>query len=95
MVGDLVAEDFTGHWPDQTVQGPVALAELIAATHAMLEPLSFTIEVAPFAEGELLAGRWRGRGERDGVPVEFVGNDILRVRDGKFVEYWVASATLL
>jgi predicted SnoaL-like aldol condensation-catalyzing enzyme len=50
--------------------------------------------VGPFGQGELVAGRWRGRGRQDGAEVEFVGNDILRVEDGKFVEYWVASAPL-
>jgi hypothetical protein len=91
---ELVGEDFVGHWPRQTVRGVAGLTELISQTHAMLEPLSFAIEVGPFGQGELVAGRWRGRGRQDGAEVEFVGNDILRVEDAKFVEYWVASAPL-
>jgi hypothetical protein len=91
---ELVAADFVGHWPDREVRGVDQLAELIVQTHVMLTSLSFAIEVDPFAAGAFVAGRWRGRGQQEGRDVEFVGNDILRVSDGKFVEYWVATATL-
>lgn len=92
--GELVGENFIGHWPDRTVHGPAELAELIIQTHGMLNPLSFAIEVGPFEQSGFLAGRWRGRGHQNDAAVEFVGNDILRVQDGKFVEYWVASVSL-
>lgn len=91
---EVVDESFVGHWPDRTVRGVEELTGPIADTHSMLAPLSFSIEIGPFGQGDLVAGRWRGRGRSGDSPVEFIGNDILRVHDGRFVEYWVASATV-
>ncbi|MBW4715764.1 nuclear transport factor 2 family protein [Saccharothrix obliqua] len=91
---EVVADGFVGYWPARTVRGRGELVGLISSTHSMLGPLSFAVEVGPIAQGPLVAGRWRGRGWRDDEAVEFVGNDILRVADGKFVEYWVASVEL-
>lgn len=91
---ELVGDDFVGHWPDRSVHGVEELGYLISQTHDMLAPLTFAIEVGPLVQDNLVAGRWRGRGSQDGTPVEFIGNDILRLHEGKFVEYCVASATL-
>lgn len=90
----IVGDGFVGHWPDRTVRGVEDLVAVIDQTHAMLDELEFTVEVAPFGEGDMVAGRWRGRGRSADGPVEFVGNDILRIGDGRVVEYWVATATL-
>ncbi|MBE9372950.1 nuclear transport factor 2 family protein [Saccharopolyspora sp. HNM0983] len=92
VAGSLVTDDFVGHWPDREVRGPGQLAELIAGTQGMFTELSFTLDVGPIAEGDLVAGRWTGHGRSaDGTVQRFVGNDLLRVRDGRFAEYWVAS----
>ncbi|SOD58186.1 SnoaL-like domain-containing protein [Streptomyces zhaozhouensis] len=87
----VVAGDFVGHWPDGDVRGPDGLGRLIAETKGMFTALSFTVEVPPFAGGDLVAGRWVGRGRTSEGPVEFFGNDILRAVNGRFAEYWVAS----
>jgi ketosteroid isomerase-like protein len=89
----LVTADFVGHWPDRDVTGPDGLAAVVGETHAMFTDLSFTLEVGPVAEGDLVAARWTGRGRTAEGPMSFFGNDILRVRDGRFVEYWVATWT--
>jgi hypothetical protein len=88
---NLVSAGFVGHWPDRDVTGPAELATVIGETQAMFTELSFTVEVGPFVEGGLVAGRWTGRGQASDGPMRFFGNDILRVRDGRFVEYWTAS----
>ena len=91
VAGALLADDFVGHWPDREVHGPGDLATIVRETRAMFTDLTFTMTVGPVADGDLVAGRWTGRGQTaDGV-TRFFGNDILRVRDGRFVEYWQAS----
>lgn len=89
----LVSTDFTGHWPDRDVTGPAELAEIIEQTHNMFTQLSFTLQVGPIVEDDLVAGRWTGRGQTADGAMSFVGNDLLRIRDGLFVEYWVASSS--
>ena len=59
----------------------------------MFSDLSFVIEVGPIVEGDLVAGRWIGTGETEDGPMRFTGNDILRVADGRFVEYWTGTST--
>lgn len=89
---EILADDFVGHWPDRDIHGPQELAQLIARTREMLVELKFGIELGPMVDGDLVAGRWTGEGESPDGPMSFFGNDILRVRDGRFVEYWVASS---
>lgn len=93
VAADLVTSDFIGHWPGQDVKGPDGLAGLIAETKKMFADLTFEIEVAPLADADMVAGRWVGTGTTtDGAASRFFGNDILRMREGRFCEYWVASA---
>lgn len=87
----LVGDDFVGHWPEREVTGPDGLAAVVGETHAMFTDLTFTLEIGPIVEGDLVAARWTGRGRTPEGTMEFFGNDILRIRDGRFVEYWVAS----
>ncbi|MGE2714312.1 ester cyclase [Mycolicibacterium litorale] len=93
VAADLVAEDFVGHWPDREVHGPAELQAIIDQTHDMLSDLTFEIEVGPLVDGDLVAGRWVGSGRSEQGPMRFTGNDILRVADGKFVEYWTGTST--
>ncbi len=92
VASQIVAEGFVGHWPDREVHGVDGLLEAMAPLTGMFESLTFEIEVGPLAEDDLVAGRWRGQGTTaDGEPAAFIGNDLLRIRDGQFVEYWVAT----
>ncbi|MGI8680176.1 MAG: ester cyclase [Jatrophihabitans sp.] len=92
IVGEIVSDDFVGHWPDREVRGAGELVALIGQTHEMLTGPSFTLQVGPLVDGDLVAGRWTGQGETADGPMRFFGNDVLRVREGRFVEYWVASS---
>lgn len=91
---DLVSDDFVGHWPDRDIEGPEGLAEAVGQTRAMFPDITFELVVGPIVEGDLVAGRWIGRAVTPDGATGFVGNDILRVREGRFVEYWNATATL-
>lgn len=89
----LVAENFVGHWPDRDVHGPVELAAIVAETRRMFTDMTFVLEVGPIVDGDLVAGRWTGSGTTPEGPMTFVGNDVLRVEQGRFVEYWPASSS--
>lgn len=92
QAGDLVADTFVGHWPDRRVTGAPELQKTVDETRAMFDSITFTIEEGPFVDGDIVVGRWRGRGETSDGPAEFVGHDILRTSGGEFVEYWAVSA---
>lgn len=92
IAAQLVADDFVGHWPDRDVHGAAQLESIIEETHNMFDELTFTIEVGPLVDGELVAGRWSGRGKSGDSLSVFYGNDILRFVDGRFVEYWTGTS---
>jgi hypothetical protein len=92
VASEVVSDDFVGHWPDREVHGPAELQEIIRETRNMMSDLVFTIEVGPLVDGDLIAGRWVGTGATEDGPMRFTGNDILRVADGRFVEYWTGTS---
>jgi len=87
------------------VDGPRALVGWIASTRAAVPDLTFSIQVGPIVDGDLIALRWRaegtyaggmpGAGAPVGTGVDFTGTDVLRVAGGRLAEYWVNSDTLL
>ena len=93
VAAELVSDDFVGHWPTRDVHGPAELQSMVDETRAMFRELEFYVDVDPFANGDMLAARWIGTGARERGPVLFAGNDILRVRDGRIVEYWACTSS--
>jgi hypothetical protein len=93
VAAELVADDFVGHWPDRDVHGPAELQAIIDETQKMFSDLTFTLEIGPLVDGDLVAGRWVGTGTTEDGPMRFTGNDILRVANGRFVEYWTGTST--
>jgi ketosteroid isomerase-like protein len=91
VAAHLLTEDFTGHWPDREVHGRDALVDLIRETRAMFETLEFRLEIGPLVDGDLVVARWTGAGRTADGEMRLLGHDILRVHDGRFAEYWVAS----
>ena len=91
VASEILTPGFTGHWPDREVEGRDALVELIRGTHAMFGSLEFRLEVGPIVAGDLVAARWTGVGRTEEGTTPLLGHDILRVEDGRFAEYWVAS----
>jgi hypothetical protein len=94
VAAEIVSPDFVGHWPDHEVHGPDGLASAVRETHAMFDGVSFTLAVGPLVDGDMVAGRWIGSGKSRQGTARFIGNDILRARDGLFTEYWVATVVL-
>jgi predicted ester cyclase len=110
LADDLIADDFTLHaammdGSDSTaIRGPKGLAEWIAQTRAAFPDLAFTTQVGPIVQDDHVAGRWQATGTyqggfpgakaEPGTVVTFTGADLLRLADGKIVEYWLNSDTL-
>ena len=92
VAAELVSDDFVGHWPGRDVRGPAELQQIIEQTRNMFDGIEFRIEVGPIVDGDLVAGRWVGHGRSSDGDVTFTGNDILRVADGRFVEYWTGTS---
>lgn len=85
---EVVAPDFVGHWPTRDVHGPSELQKIIDTTRGGLRELMFVIEVGPFVDDDMVAARWIATGSGPSGPTRLTGNDILRVANGKVVEYW-------
>ena len=89
---ELVSDDFVGHWPTHDVHGPDELQTVIDNTRGTLRELMYVVDVGPFVEGDMLAARWISTGARADGPARFTGNDIVRVANGKIVEYWTGTS---
>lgn len=82
-------------------RGPDGVAKMVEMGRTPFADLTFTPEIGPIADGAFVCGRWLGQGAYrggipgattpEGTPIAFRGIDILRVEDGKVVEYWVSS----
>jgi hypothetical protein len=92
VASEMVSDDFVGHWPDRDVHGPEELQKIVDETRTMLSELKFVVDIEPFGNGDLLAARWIGTGAAADGPKRFIGNDILRFADGRFVEYWTGTS---
>jgi predicted ester cyclase len=87
-----------------SIRGVDGLVAWIAQTRAAFPDLRFTEQVAPLIDGRYASIRWTATGTyaggfpgakaEPGTVVTFTGTDTLRMRDGKFVEYWVNTDTL-
>ncbi|SFF28628.1 ester cyclase [Streptomyces mirabilis] len=87
-----------------SIRGVDGLVAWIGQTRAAFRDLRFTIEVPPLVDGRYASVRWTATGTyaggfpgakaQPGTVVTFTGTDTLRMRDGKFAEYWVNTDTL-
>ena len=93
VAAELVSDDFVGHWPHREGNGPHELQTIVDETQTMFSDLMFVVEIEPFVDRDLLAARWIGTGATAEGPARFTGNDILRLADGRFVEYWTGTST--
>lgn len=87
-----------------SIRGADGLVAWIKQTRAAFPDLRFTEQVAPLIDGRYASIRWTATGTyaggfpgakaEPGTVVTFTGTDTLRMRDGRFVEYWVNTDTL-
>jgi CHASE2 domain-containing sensor protein len=106
---EIISPDFRIHAalmdgsPDTAIRGAEGLVNWMAQSASIFESMKFTTLVGPIIDGNLIAGRWVMVGVyKGGVPgakaapgtvITFAGTDILRVENGKIVEYWLSSDT--
>ena len=92
---------------EDAIRGPGGLTRWIKDSRGIFSDLKFTMQVGPLIDGQYIVGRWEATGPyKGGMPrataasgtdVTFTGTDIVLVRGGKIVEYWLNadSAPLL
>jgi predicted ester cyclase len=106
----IIAPDFVAHFAPvgnspAEVRGPEGLKRWIGGNLAAFADYGFASTVGPLADGDMVAGRWVFRGAyAGGIPgaspdavgerVEYAGIDILRVENGRIVEYWLCADIL-
>ncbi|MFD5712361.1 ester cyclase [Streptomyces pharetrae] len=88
----------------EAVTGPERLLPEIEQTMAAFGDITITVDLGPIVDGDLISARWTmsaaytggipGATAPVGTKVSFSGNDILRARDGRFVEYWTCTDVL-
>ena len=92
IANELVSDDFVGHWPNFDVHGPGELHAIVDKTREVLADLKMVVDIKPLVEGDMLAARWIGTGAMADGPKRYTGNDIFRIENGRFVEYWTGTA---
>lgn len=100
---ELQAPDYTFHDPAAPpINSAEGYKQFAMMYHTAFPDLHFTIEDI-FGEGDRVCLRWSctgtHEGELMGIPptgktVNTLGNDILRIADGKIAEQWVNWSTL-
>ncbi|GGZ36462.1 hypothetical protein GCM10010387_33150 [Streptomyces inusitatus] len=88
----------------EAVTGPERLLPEIEQTMAAFGTITITVDLGPIVDGAMIAARWTMRATYTGgipgatAPVgtkaSFSGHDILRVENGRFVEYWTCTDIL-
>ena len=92
VADEILTEDFAGHWPDREVVGPRGAGRADPQhPRDVRRRWSSSSSSARSHDGDLVAARWTGVGRTEEGEMPLLGNDILRVQDGRFAEYWVAS----
>jgi hypothetical protein len=98
----IIAERFVAHLTADAVEPPEHLcdARTVASWVAHIRgrgiDMTYSVEVGPLVDADLVVGYWRLSGFRptnDGPPLPFekVGIDILRYRTGRITECWTMN----
>ena len=103
IANDIIAEGFVAHLtadalpPPQDVRDADSVARWVAFIRARGSNLSYTVELGPIVDADLVVGYWRLTGNRKTsagspeLPFEKVGIDILRCRGDRLVECWTMN----
>ncbi|MEV5388557.1 ester cyclase [Streptomyces sp. NPDC052721] len=106
----IISPDFTVHaalldgGDGSSIRGADGLVAWISQTRAAFPDLRFSLQIDPLVAKDHASVRWTATGTyaggfpgaraQPGTTVTFTGTDTLRIKNGKFVEYWLNSDTL-
>ncbi|MFD9700191.1 ester cyclase [Lentzea sp. NPDC059081] len=96
LAGKIVHDDFTWHvapltgGPPQDRAGREEVVGWVREAHETMPGLTFSVQVGPISQEPFHVVRWFA--EANGI--SFHGTDILRVEDGRIVEYWLNADSL-
>lgn len=86
---------------NEDMRGPEGIRNMVLMGREPFHEISFSIEVGPIRDGDMVAARWScagiykgglpGTTAPEGTPISFGGIDIWKLKDGKIIEYWVSS----
>jgi hypothetical protein len=103
IANDIIADGFVAHLtgdappPLEDIRDPASVARWVAAIRKRGSNLSYTVELGPIVDADLVVAYWHLVGMRqgpDGGPqqrFEKVGIDILRFRGDRLVECWTMN----
>ncbi|TFV96772.1 ester cyclase [Leifsonia flava] len=110
IADEIIADDNRVHaamfdgGDGSAVGGVAGMKSFVGQMRYLSKDLTFSIDVGPIVDGDHIVVRWvasghyeggmPGAGAPVGTVVTFYGTDILRIADGKIVEYWLNADTL-
>ena len=103
IANDIIADGFVAHLtgdalpPPEEIRDAASVARWVAFIRKRGSNLSYTVELGPIVDADLVVAYWRLAGMRPGpdgsseLPFEKVGIDILRYRGSRLVECWTMN----
>jgi hypothetical protein len=103
IASDIIADGFVAHLtgdaitPLEDIRDAASVARWVASIRKRGSSLSYTVELGPIVDADLVVAYWRLVGMRQGPdgssehPFEKVGIDILRYRGHRLVECWTMN----
>lgn len=97
VVHEILADDFQRHSAEQPASGPSAYLAIIQSCHDGFPDSEITLADEPLADGDRVFVRWRWVGTHQaafgGVPpsgkrIDVIGQDVIRIRDGRITDIW-------
>jgi steroid delta-isomerase-like uncharacterized protein len=97
VVGELLAPEFQRHSAEQPASGPDAYLAIIKSCHDGFPDSNITLADEPLADSDRVFVRWRWVGTHQaafaGIPasgrrIDVVGQDVIRIRDGRITDIW-------
>lgn len=57
-ISSMIGDDFVGHWPDNNVNGPLELEDMIKMTRGYFYDIDFKPVIYPVVGDQKISGHW-------------------------------------